>query len=511
MEMTTHLPLPKTTAGNSGQSKSQKARNDDNATADVASFPTLLQDNGRVLETRSHKGVQEKLAEGKKPTAVSLKNSTDSTAGGQFSGGISPLLSGGAEEDLGKTLVAAVVQDAEMAAQVATLQTGAETPGANVELLESAGTTEAGLTDEAMASAALAPENAVDGVSISEQGTLENIGMKTETSEKVAESVPLNSEKMKLPEETKTVDTSTTLKNVPVDEKTKMTAPDSETKPLDTSTTLKGALVDEKPKMSAVDSEIKTVETPSDLAAVEVLKAEVVNEEPAAEKVNAPAVENPALVRQSSAELDILSAQANAQKNYQQPVVTADQGAIPKPTLADLDLDSGSFESAEQKDQNITRILSSLNESTSPAKRNIRGQVLSRVVEHLQEEIGKEKLTIRLNPEKLGQVEVFFSAQGDKLDITMSSSGKDAEQAIQEGTRELAEKIADNSARYNLVDIKVESKGQDQQSKQESRQEERREKQNQNEDQQQQEGQRSKADHNQETGAGEWAAFHLGG
>ncbi len=233
--------------------------------------------------------------------------------------------------------------------------------------------------------------------------------------------------------------------------------------------------------------------------------SEMIEESP---EIKASTPEVTSLVRPNSAEVEQLAAQSNAQKVYQQPIASAEHGVSPNSTLADLDMDSGSLDSKEQKQESIARILTSAS-STLASKTSIRGQVLTQVVQHLKDEMGHEKLTIRLNPEKLGQVEIQFQTRGDSLNIVMSASSHEAESVLKEGTRELAENIADKSPRWNLVDVRIENRGQDQ-SKQESRQNERREKQDQ-ETQQQRQGRQDKNKHKNSTGAGEWAAFHLGG
>ncbi len=214
------------------------------------------------------------------------------------------------------------------------------------------------------------------------------------------------------------------------------------------------------------------------------------------------------LVKNVSEEIDQLSAKTNAQKMYQQPSVSTENGATAKATLADLDLDSGTTNSQQQKQDAVSKLLATTT-STTVSKSNIKGQVLSKVVKHLQDEMGREKLTIRLNPEKLGLVEIQFQAKGDNLNIIMNASNPEAEGVIKEGARELAENIADKSMRWNLVEVRVDSKGQDQQ-KSDARQNERKEKQE-DESKHHHHGQQNKNEQQNSTGAGEWAAYHLGG
>ncbi len=499
MEMMSQLPLPQAQVSNSAQPKSTKPKEDDTAAAEVVSFPTLLQDNKNAMTTGGDKQTAEEQSSPQKMPTSGLGATVEMVQPGGLVDGLSALIleMGDAPNsnslvipaDTGKitpempagdilpqTTETSLLSASETATPVGTAETTEPQAPASAETQ----TLNPAPVDHQVQSAATVITAETAGLE-----SIETLGKVKVTGKGQAtpKAQPLNHESKTTNQETKTAGGA-----IPMTE----------------------AQVEDSLAIPKGDMDGKSPEQLQAPPVPEAMKVEVVKDTPTPQQSNAPAVENPVLVRQASAELDLLSVQANAQKNYQQPAATTDQGAIAKPTLADLNLDSGSMESKEQNEQSIARILSSMNDTTSPVKRSIRGQILSGVVEHLQEEISKEKLTIRLNPEKLGQVEILFKTQGDQLNITINSSGREAEQAIKEGTKELAENIADRSQRWNLVDIRVENRSQDQQSKQESRQDERREKQNKGEHQQQ-EGHRSHRDHNQETEASEWAAFHLGG
>jgi len=513
MEMMSQLPLPKPVASNNSPVKSTKSKNEDTAAAEVVSFPTLLQDNERTIASGTNQQpTEEQKPSADTPSVSGLNTKFEMVEAGGLAGSLGPVIS----ENTGEVETVALGQS---------VSTGEITP--ETDLVSATGkpvlSTQAVTTESAVAQATaettevLPSEKTVTQVQDTVQTTEQTVAA---TSAIKAEAIAVESiNNQTQVQGTAQSETQSDSKTVAQPTGQTVTQKVDQTVDQTVGQEIKsgGGAIQipdglKKDETASVKSglDVQPKEPQQPLPTVENMTVEVVKEAPEAEQSNKPAVENPVLVRQASAELDLLSVQANAQKNYQQPAVSTDQGAIVKPTLADLNLDSGSLESKEQSQQSVARLLSSMNDSPSPLKRSIRGQVLNRVVEHLQEEIGKEKLTIRLNPEKLGQVEVLFQTQGDQLNITINSAGREAEMAIKEGARELSENIADRSQRWNLVEIRVENRNQEQQSKQDSRQDERREKQNKGE-QQHQEGQRSHHDHNQETGAGEWAAFHLGG
>ena len=484
MEMMSQLPLPQAQVSNSAQPKSTKPKEDDTAAAEVVSFPTLLQDNKKAMTTGGDKQTAAEQSSPQKMPSSGLGATVEMVQPGGLVDGLSALI----------------------------LETG-DTPNTNTAQMPAADilpqTTETSLLSASETAMPVgAAETTEPQASVSTETQTLNPAPVDQHAQPAATAITAETAVLESIETTGKVKVTgkgqATPKAQPLNHESKTAT--KETKTAGGAIPMTEAQVED----SLRDMDGKSPEQLQAPSVPEAVKVEVVKDTPTPQQSNAPAVENPVLVRQASAELDLLSVQANAQKNYQQPAATTDQGAIAKPTLADLNLDSGSMESKEQIEQSIARILSSMNDTTSPVKRSIRGQILTGVVDHLQEEISKEKLTIRLNPEKLGQVEILFKTQGDQLNITINSSGKEAEQAIKEGTKELADNIADRSQRWNLVDIKVENRSQDQQSKQETRQDERREKQNKGEHQQQ-EGHRSHGDHNQETEASEWAAFHLGG
>ena len=103
-------------------------------------------------------------------------------------------------------------------------------------------------------------------------------------------------------------------------------------------------------------------------------------------------------------------------------------------------------------------------------------QIRSQVVRHLASGLtpgsGSEKVSVQLNPEALGRVDVEFTARGDHLSVVITAHSGEAEHALREGVRELSDAIMDKAARFQSVDVKVDVRdGQDQ--KQESRSDQR--------------------------------------
>lgn len=89
---------------------------------------------------------------------------------------------------------------------------------------------------------------------------------------------------------------------------------------------------------------------------------------------------------------------------------------------------------------------------------SVRSQVIQQVAAQARPAGGVETVTLQLNPEHLGQVEIRFSGRDDQLQVVITASGTDAERALREGVRELADGIVERSGRWQQVDVKVELK-----------------------------------------------------
>jgi flagellar hook-length control protein FliK len=114
--------------------------------------------------------------------------------------------------------------------------------------------------------------------------------------------------------------------------------------------------------------------------------------------------------------------------------------------------------------------------------RQVQQQVARQVTSRIADVSGQQKVTLRLNPESLGQVELNFEAKEDRLTVVISASNAEAENALRENLKDLTDRIVERSSRFSHVDIRVDVKDsgdarQDskQDNKQEGRQEQRRE------------------------------------
>ncbi len=90
------------------------------------------------------------------------------------------------------------------------------------------------------------------------------------------------------------------------------------------------------------------------------------------------------------------------------------------------------------------------------AAAQVRRHVAAQIARALDGVQGAQKLTIRLNPESLGQVDVHFRAEDDRLTVVLQASGVEAEQAIRENLKDLTDRIVDRSSRFQHVDVRVE-------------------------------------------------------
>jgi len=114
--------------------------------------------------------------------------------------------------------------------------------------------------------------------------------------------------------------------------------------------------------------------------------------------------------------------------------------------------------------------------------RSVRQQVVRQVAGRLAGLGGQDKVTIKLNPESLGQLELKFAAKDDRLSVVITASGAEAEAALQDNLKDLTDRIVERSTRFSHVEVRVETKDgaesrQDgkQEAKQDGRQDQRRE------------------------------------
>ena len=121
---------------------------------------------------------------------------------------------------------------------------------------------------------------------------------------------------------------------------------------------------------------------------------------------------------------------------------------------------------------------------------------------------GGEQVTIHLDPEELGRVEVRFHATGNRLAVTIVASGAEAERMLREGAKELSDVISQRSARFQTVEVRVEMR--EQENRQDTRQDGRREETSHGSGREDGDGRR-KSGKQPHTTAAAWADLALGG
>ena len=76
---------------------------------------------------------------------------------------------------------------------------------------------------------------------------------------------------------------------------------------------------------------------------------------------------------------------------------------------------------------------------------------------------GTQTLTLQLNPDHLGKVDVRLQAQGDRLSVRLVAANREAEAALRENIKDLTDSIRDKTGKYQQVDVRVELKSQNDQ------------------------------------------------
>ncbi|MBU8869865.1 MAG: flagellar hook-length control protein FliK, partial [Gemmatimonadales bacterium] len=100
-------------------------------------------------------------------------------------------------------------------------------------------------------------------------------------------------------------------------------------------------------------------------------------------------------------------------------------------------------------------------EASPSRSKNIQNQVAKHIATHASGTNGLQKMTLQLNPENLGKVEIQIQGSDDKLSVVITASGREAEQSLRDGVKELVGGIMERSGRWQQVDIRVEQKESD--------------------------------------------------
>jgi len=98
-------------------------------------------------------------------------------------------------------------------------------------------------------------------------------------------------------------------------------------------------------------------------------------------------------------------------------------------------------------------------ESSAPTvanSRHIQAQVTRALLSGSGLNGGDQTLTLQLEPDHLGKVEVRLMARGDRLEVTFTAETPEAQQALREGSSDLIRSLAGRvDGRWQHVDIKV--------------------------------------------------------
>ena len=166
---------------------------------------------------------------------------------------------------------------------------------------------------------------------------------------------------------------------------------------------------------------------------------------------------------ESGATSDNASGNASQQEaDFQQPLQS--NASVANPTASDENNQGIALENVEtvapSQDPQLRAPMNSADQSVPDltVARQIRQQVIHHVASRISNVMVQEKLVINLNPESLGQVEVTFEPQGDRLMVLIVASDRMAEAALRDEIKELTERITERSGRFNQVEIKVEIK-----------------------------------------------------
>ncbi len=186
------------------------------------------------------------------------------------------------------------------------------------------------------------------------------------------------------------------------------------------------AAVDLPPESAEADVEVTADTAPADTAALP---------QPESESLTAAVTE--------SSEASAAAATAPASADTGDVTADAAPGAALDPAAARVQ------EAATQK-STATAV------GQPSTSRQIHRQVVSQFASRLTDITGGEQVTIKLNPESLGQIELNFESREDRLSVVITASSTEADAAVRENLKDLTDRIVERSARFSHVDVRVE-------------------------------------------------------
>jgi len=122
-------------------------------------------------------------------------------------------------------------------------------------------------------------------------------------------------------------------------------------------------------------------------------------------------------------------------------------GTVPMPAVVSLELTSPSAADA----------LSVGSDARPPVDpERVQAQVVKQMLGRLEGAgSGEQKLTLQLDPEHLGKVEVRLVATGNRLEVTFTAETAEAQQALREGSQELARNLSLQTGRWQHIEVRI--------------------------------------------------------
>ena len=92
---------------------------------------------------------------------------------------------------------------------------------------------------------------------------------------------------------------------------------------------------------------------------------------------------------------------------------------------------------------------------------DVRARLAGDIASQFTNRNGMQTLTLQLEPDHLGKVEVRMLAKGDQLSVRLLAENREAETALRHNLKELTDAIQEKTGKYQQIDVRVELKAQD--------------------------------------------------
>lgn len=258
-------------------------------------------------------------------------------------------------------------------------------------------------------------------------------------------------------------------------------APDTEPGPLLTPIKAEPEASPAAPRPSAAH-QVQTAETPGNATVARADAPTVANTsatnatsgapaEPEAEPEAAPTDRSPASTESGTPDTEATGPRSSAMSPQPTEQADASSATAAGATLDDVAVTASSSTSeaaglAPEVDLASTvttaRAASTTHQASQPVQHapvdpaRIQAQVTRALVAQAALTGGDETVSLQLDPEHLGKVEVKITAQGDRLEVVFTAQSPEAEQALRDGARDLARALGVRpGTRWQHVDVKV--------------------------------------------------------